>query len=891
MNAFVKKEIRLLLPSWIVVLLLAALLPLLFWNAPDDAFSSMPLFLFFGMVILAVDSFGREFSAGTFSPLMSQPMERRQIWRTKIAILIFATALIAIVYFIGSEFLFHRALKISIWSGSKLGDVIVAGNFRNAMINSGVALLIALTGGLWTTLLLRQIAAAFWITFLVPLGILMAIMLFMPEKVPVNIVSTLLYILAGIYSVAGFWFAHRQFHRAQDAAWTGGVINFSTWRYFAAGDTNYVSRRGQKPLSALLKKEFQLHSLSLLCTGALLVLHISIFFLRAFEGQHIRQDPDSLVSTVSEFFWSLWLIMPLAIGCMAVAEERKLSLMDGQFCLPVSRRRQFAFKFIPVLFSGVLLGGVMPLALEKAAAISGVPNDYFKPDNHMGTTVFSGLTWFYFCVIASSAGLAMLGLLASTLAKNFMQALSIAIAGMVACSLFETLLTSGHFFADHGNFKIIGQQLWGVGLPILVGMATIVTFVPWLAWRNYSYFVEGGRLWRRNIFGIIGSILFVFAASTMIYNRAWEFLEPAEPAHGAAKISLSSPAILQSDARNSLQVHLPDGRVWFDSLSDFEWYEQPGSLRELWQRLVPPLPASVGPQAFMSGSNWVSTTIARRENFWDNNVYTFIYPDTVGIRLDGSLWVSGPAKPGVWTGTNMIRYGNDNDWRQVASVQGLAFLLLKDDGTLWWWQNREYDWNNWRNRHTDWPSVRTIQPLQISTNSNWREIFSTWDGFARKTDGSTWAVDFARTNGIPGLARETNLDLVVPQTYSGNGMAVYLNRNGTLWITGRVQLGTETNWVKAAENWSGLVTLKSDGSLWQWDFNNPKNQGIGVDKVLPTRLGIHTDWVGLTATWNGIISLAADGSLWFWPGQEYDGALLKATRKPQFLANIFSQGD
>jgi ABC-type transport system involved in multi-copper enzyme maturation permease subunit len=883
MNAFVKKEIRLLLPSWIAIMSLAALLPWLSWKNPDEGFTSMPLFLFFGMVLLAVDSFGREFSAGTFSSLMSQPIERHQVWRTKITILISATALISIAYFLSSEFLFHHALKTSIWGGSKPGIAIITGNFWNSMLNSGVAVLIALAGGLWATLLLRQIAAAFWITFLIPLGILMLTMLFMPEKIPVNIVSILLYIMAVIYSLAGFWFAHRLFQRSQDTAWTGGVINFSTWRYFNARDTNYVSQRGQKPFSALLKKEFHLHSLSLLCACALAALHVSVFILRAFDASHIRQDQNSLAGTISEFFWSLWLIMPLTIGCMAVSEERKLGKMDGQFCLPVSRRRQFTFKFIPVLFSGVLLGGIMPLLLETVAAFFGAPNDYFKPDNHAGDIVFSGVGWFYFCVIVASAGLAMLGLLASTMAKNFMQALSIAIAGIGAGFIFKTFLTNSHFLGSMGDGAQIGRQLWGVGLPVLVGIVAIVTIVPWLAWRNYSYFVEGGRLWRRNLLGITGAILFVFAGSAAIYNRAWEFLEPAEPAHGTAKLTLSSRAILQSDGRDSLQVRLPDGRVWFDSLEGNPyWGNQPDNLRELWWAMIPPLLKSAGPQQFMSRSNWISTTISRRADYWNHNEFTFIYPDTVGVQADGSLWISSPGETNVWTGTNMIRFDNENNWQQAVSVQDFAFLLLKTDGTLWRWQNRQVDWNDWRNWRTNMPSVRTVQPQQIGTNSDWQEIFSTWNSLARKTNGSVWAVVFERTNGAVGLTQETNLDLIAPQTAYGNDNRLYVSQTGNLWIN-RIQFGTETNWVKVAESWNRAVALKSDGSLWQWDFNKLNSYGV--------RLGIHNDWVGLTATWNGTISLAADGSLWFWPGQEYDGALLKATRKPQFLANVFSQGD
>jgi hypothetical protein len=141
MNAFVKKEIRLLLPSFLAVLALATLAPWFSLKDPDVSFAWTPIIIFFGVVLLGMDSFGREFSLGTFSSLMAQPIERRQIWRTKIAILFSATALIFTSYFISSEFLFHHALKMLIW---KFNPKIIGADFRNALSGAAAAILIAL---------------------------------------------------------------------------------------------------------------------------------------------------------------------------------------------------------------------------------------------------------------------------------------------------------------------------------------------------------------------------------------------------------------------------------------------------------------------------------------------------------------------------------------------------------------------------------------------------------------------------------------------------------------------------------------------------------------------------------------------------------------------------
>ncbi len=91
--------------------------------------------------------------------------------------------------------------------------------------------------------------------------------------------------IAVIYIIAGFWLAHRLFHRAQDIAWTGGVVSFTNWRYFEPVRHHLFRHVIGNHSEALLKKEFQLHSITFFCAAALLVLHIGIFFLRIFLRQ------------------------------------------------------------------------------------------------------------------------------------------------------------------------------------------------------------------------------------------------------------------------------------------------------------------------------------------------------------------------------------------------------------------------------------------------------------------------------------------------------------------------------------------------------------------------------------------------------------------------------
>jgi len=99
MNALIRKEIRLLRPAWIAALLLAAwptfhFRPLLIHE------QGMALVFWLGSLVLGLTPFGREFTAGTFSLLLAQPMPRQRIWRVKVSLLAAAFVSVFVVWWL-----------------------------------------------------------------------------------------------------------------------------------------------------------------------------------------------------------------------------------------------------------------------------------------------------------------------------------------------------------------------------------------------------------------------------------------------------------------------------------------------------------------------------------------------------------------------------------------------------------------------------------------------------------------------------------------------------------------------------------------------------------------------------------------------------------------------
>jgi len=884
MNPLVKKEIRLLLPAWVIAMMLAIVPACLFGSGISD------YGFFGGIAILATASFGREFSLGTFSLLLAQPVPRRRFWLVKITALAFAIALALIASYITS-LITHEVRAYQPGETMDMLGVLT------------VLVFAAFAGGLWATLLLRQTIAAFWFAVLIPIFLFVSGMEFLRDdsgKLSENS-ELIIYGAMVIYSFLGIWWSWRLFSRAQDAAWTGGTVTFSVWRSSESQSRPSVPMRRQTRIVALFWKELQLHQVSLLCAAGLFVVHLGIIVLRK-----VVEHPSFEERVALGGFGSLWLAMPLIIGSMAVAEEHKLGTMESQLCLPVSGRVQFVIK----LFFALILGGLLSAALlwtaEGFGAFIGAENVFPGTKELSNPATLVGIS-------ATFLALSMIAFFASTLSRNILQALATAVATTIGVCF---VMVVAEATAYRPNF-FFGMTLWQGSLVFLITIPMLVIMFLWLAYQNFKTPHENWRVWRRNILGLMGAVVFSGALTTAIYNRAWEFLTPLEPAHGAARLEISQFPILRTGHDGTQAILFPDGRLWLGLLI---WKSNNGSIEK---------PVGLIGNHFVGNSNWVDVATS--------------YRAIIGIQSNGSLWfaetegkliVLGRDKPPIQgqRPIEMTRLGNQTNWQGVLEFGDFP-LLLKKDGTLWLWGTNHFDYKgDWRAK---WPGLHTFQPYRLATESNWMEIFSIHnDVYLRKSDGHVWKLvegtPYNQTNTheiAPGVwvvrnSWETDLGQIkwrcLAKGYSDFGLGV--RKDGTLWMYGNLrrkrispsnsellgfemrQIGKETNWTSAAWDWETPVALKSDGSLWKlkmrdWLQEAHPNEVIINTIATPVRLGNHSDWIAIEHLWNGVLALAADGSLWHWQtGPLYlenfhhlPRFMLAAPRKPASVGNIFDK--
>jgi ABC-type transport system involved in multi-copper enzyme maturation permease subunit len=839
MNALIKKEIRLLLPAWIAAIVAVVMLPYLLLLGGQIPYNpdSLPLPFGLGVLFLSLASFGQEFSFKTFSLSLSQPIPRSRIWLVKIAVLMAAFATVLLTLFICYKIYFYLRpvynIPFPIW-------ILILFSF------------VIFSGGLWATLLLRQMTGAFWFAILVPAFLMLALFEFSEhfywsQKVQNFVIpATLL-----VYSFTGFFFARHLFLRAQDTQWTGGEISFP-WRR-KASERAIVSSQPRHWFSALVRKEFQLHQANILIAALVLVLHLASVAIRKVHPNF--DNPN--VKFILEQVWALWLLMPLLIGSAAVAEERRLGIIESQLCLPVSRRTQLFIKFSVALVLSLILGAIMPLLIESPKDVG---------NSVLILPIFIAATVIFF-----------ISFYASTLARTTLQAIGITI-GLFAGSLFWVRSVGLHLgqdmmFNPNEAFFVIylnGTILFLVLVRLIFG--------------NFKVLQENWKLWRKNFIAVILSLVFGFALANGIYFRAWELLTPLEPPHGAARLS-NSAQIKFASRGFTIFAKLPDGRLWADMLA----FRQINNRRFGSMDVLNP---SGNKTEYIGGSNWVEVAV---DNF-----------QMLGVQSNGSLWSVQSVRQNPFQkhgDFKLTQIGSNTNWTQVAGGS-MGLLLLQNNGSLWIWGTNAYDWHNHTNSIPEKLKLDlATPPTRISEETNWAKVFSSGlpdqrVAEAEKNNGGVWklSLDWEKANFIASL-QSTNLGNDWRSFASLGWVNVEVETNGELWFfwnewtrikyipKGKIQFGKNEKWkVAGFGNFDSIIAIRNDGTLWKWPSfyrvqNNP-------DSIKPVQLGNHSDWIALlTYNWRSF-ALAADGSLWAWD-EPSKYAWLAPSRKPAFIGNIF----
>ncbi|HEY1787795.1 MAG TPA: hypothetical protein VGJ73_06545, partial [Verrucomicrobiae bacterium] len=543
MKTLIKKEIRLLQPAWTIAMLLA-IVPRIFvilctspGNPPyyQNGLSFIAGLIFaFGLLVLGINSFGQELSCNTFSALLSQPMNRPRIWKIKVATLATAFVLVWLAAIL------FASLQCNVYQWYFQRNV--RPDISNAVEFLTLSALVAFSGGLWTTLLLRQITTAFWITLLAPLTIIWGISAAIQDRTIWGMgVDTFIAAALLLYSAVGFFLARRLFMRAQDIQWTGGEVSFRFGETTSKIRSGPLAIRPRHWFSALAWKELQLHQGTFLIAAIVLVLHLSVAFIRKFHPQSLNSDLEFIFDN----FWLLWLLMPLLIGAAAIAEERRLGTLEPQLCLPVSRSVQLFFKFSTALLLSLFFGALIPVLIERyiCGASIGDSGLWVIAELQMLHSIDAFNQWHW--VVYLAATIFFISFYASSLGRTALQGIGFAI---VASSVINSYEAS---FNPRIGIELLNRYL---DVPVLV------LVLSWLTFSNFKHAHQNRRFWARNIVALLAVFICTPILAGAIYIRPWELLLPLEP---RGPVRITNPAQVRFEAnRDTIYALCPDGQLW-----------------------------------------------------------------------------------------------------------------------------------------------------------------------------------------------------------------------------------------------------------------------------------------------------------------------------------------
>lgn len=412
-----RKEAEQLRPAWLAALFTAPA-PLLLGGG--DAAPAAVMFFVATCALVAAVPFGMEFQQRTLAGLLSQPVERRALWRIKAAVL--AAALLA------HAAAFTLALGVA---GAQPPPAWLA------MIPLAVALALGTTP--WWTLLTRSLIAGLVFALAAPLvaaGLLALAVGFatagkdvgVAAQVESRVFSLALWLAAPLYAVAGAWLGRRRWLgletvEADDTTLAG---------LFPRRNAGRTQARRRPVWLQLAGKELRLHAFTWGVCG-LTVLFALVTLARDWS--------PGTREALTVFTALLGALTVLIAGATSIAEERRLGTLDGQLLQPVSRARQWWLK---------LLLAAAPAALAVVAAVSA---SGFHGLMQAGVETLTVLLLF--------AGLASGGLVAAVLASSASaNALRALIAGVVLFFAGAAVIGIVGALAGHAERVVVNAPHW-----------------------------------------------------------------------------------------------------------------------------------------------------------------------------------------------------------------------------------------------------------------------------------------------------------------------------------------------------------------------------------------------------------------------------------------------
>ena len=339
MNLLLMKELRLVLPASLLVVVSAWVLGLVSQSRLQiDLAPFAVATLFAGAAGIAALGFGQELEQQTLVLQLSVPVSRRRIWWTKTLVLLAALVpfYISLRYFATTT---NQPQPFAIWL------------LQTAALVSFLTLLLrSIVGGA----VIGGVFSAIWSGYMEPL---------LWSKLVARVSEAEAFsengriILAAAITGSVTWWNYRLWSRAEIRNRFSTENGIHTWRLLAIAPTPHRT----KPLLNLLVKELRLQSPALVVAVPCIILALVLSAIRPLLPGSMQLLQPQWIG-----IYLLISIVPLIVGSMAFAEERSLQSFQSVAALPRKRLTLFAFKAFAGCSLALVAGFLVPLGLEAA---------------------------------------------------------------------------------------------------------------------------------------------------------------------------------------------------------------------------------------------------------------------------------------------------------------------------------------------------------------------------------------------------------------------------------------------------------------------------------------------------------------------------------------------
>lgn len=504
MNAIIKKERRLLRPTFVATVAITVASALIF-NGSEASDIVMIVFAV-GAGLMAASVFGSEFNARTMLLLLSQPVPRHQIWQEKMRELGLELAASFVVLLISLAFLVRGEGRLQSFSASSVMMLAVAPlvafcstPFASLSIRNTLGAMAATIGFPWVLVML--LLGADWLVSHALLGWDR----FLLDKVSTwssHLFVSIVVLAVLIYCSVLYWLGYRTFldfeimdSQSQDVALPAVVEDK------LAGWTEGLVPGFTGPVASLVRKELRLHRVSFIVVGSLVLVTP---FLAVARMLHRSDLTGGLLLAP---LMVCIILIPFLTGLATVAEERNLGVMNWQLTLPVSPATQWKVKLLVAFCTCIVLGVMIPGLLLY---IGHLPFGFWKSASQLLSDEIDhllsyGYLGMLYCLLFS------LVVFASTITNNvtrgMVAALGLATAGSIAVPLgsyaFNQLFPWTFYQFD---IPYVPQWFAGRWLPyenrlllfsfMLTASLVYLFVINWFSYTNFKNgLISARRLW------------------------------------------------------------------------------------------------------------------------------------------------------------------------------------------------------------------------------------------------------------------------------------------------------------------------------------------------------------------------------------------------------------